>query len=134
MQAFLDSGDKIDCPPTFFLYEFVTLQTCENDHWSLIVIESELELVKVASFVYTYVVHKAMLNECKNIFILVSRGKVKTKIRLMRYLIHFHGHRRVKERTIAQKLLEYSSQHGIYGKIQLVELGKTYGDIIVVHD
>ena len=49
-------------------------------------IESELELMKIASIVVAYVVHKAMLNECKNIFILVSRGKVKTKIRLMRYL------------------------------------------------
>lgn len=65
IHAILDSGDKIDCPSTFSLYEFVALQTCENDHWSLIVIESELELVTVASIVVAYVVHKAMLNESK---------------------------------------------------------------------
>ncbi|KAH0700929.1 hypothetical protein KY284_015144 [Solanum tuberosum] len=100
MQAILDSGDKIGCPPTFSLYEFAALQTCENDHWSLIVIESELELVKVASIVAAYVVHKAMLNECKNIFILVSCGKIKTTTRPMRYLAHFRGHRRIKERIM----------------------------------
>ncbi|KAH0696184.1 hypothetical protein KY290_015824 [Solanum tuberosum] len=134
MQAILDSGDKIGCPPTFSLYEFAALQTCENDHWSLIVIESELELVKIASIVAVYVVHKAMLNECKNIFILVSCGKVKTTTRLMRYLAHFRGHRRVKERIIAQQVLGSLSQHGIAGKIHLVELGKTYGGIIDAHD
>ncbi|KAH0753787.1 hypothetical protein KY290_024057 [Solanum tuberosum] len=140
MPAILDSGDKFGCPPTFFLYEFVALQTCENDHWSLIVIESELELVKVASIVVAYVVHKAMLNECKNTFILVSCGNVKTTTRLMHYLAHFRGHRRFKERIIAQQVLEsnpvlkvlhnvintipikFSSQRGISGKIQLAEL------------
>ncbi|KAH0692078.1 hypothetical protein KY285_019175 [Solanum tuberosum] len=140
MPAILDSGDKFGCLPTFSLYEFVALQTCENDHWSLIVIESELELVKVASIVAAYVVHKAMLNECKNTFILVSCGKVKTTTRLMHYLAHFRGHRRVKERIIAQQVLEsnpvlkvlhniintipikFSSHRGISGKIQLAEL------------
>ncbi|KAM3378277.1 hypothetical protein P3S68_010690 [Capsicum galapagoense] len=48
-------GDKITvCPPTFSLYEVVALQNCQNDHGSLYVIESELELVKVASIVVAY--------------------------------------------------------------------------------
>ncbi|PHT79737.1 hypothetical protein T459_17789 [Capsicum annuum] len=56
-------GDKIIvCPPTLSLYEVVALQTCQNDHGSLYVIESELELVKVASIVVAYVVHKAILS------------------------------------------------------------------------
>ena len=46
-------------------------------------IESELELMKIASIVVAYVVHKAMLNECKNTFIMVSCGKVKTITRIM---------------------------------------------------
>ncbi|KAF3676971.1 hypothetical protein FXO38_04026 [Capsicum annuum] len=55
-------GDKIIvCPPTFSLYEVVALQTCQNDHGSLYVIESELELVKVTSIIVAYVVHKAIL-------------------------------------------------------------------------
>ncbi|KAJ8562384.1 hypothetical protein K7X08_011675 [Anisodus acutangulus] len=38
--------DKIiDCPFSSSLYGFVALQTCENDHSSLTVIGSELELV-----------------------------------------------------------------------------------------
>ncbi|PHU15996.1 hypothetical protein BC332_17201 [Capsicum chinense] len=56
-------GDKIIvCPPTLSLYEVVALQTCQNDHGSLYVIESELELLKVSSIVVAYVVHKAILS------------------------------------------------------------------------
>ncbi|KAK4368869.1 hypothetical protein RND71_012661 [Anisodus tanguticus] len=69
--------DKIiDYPVTSSLYGFVALQTCENDHWSLTVIGSELELVKVASIVAANVVNKAMINESKNMPILIQLEKL----------------------------------------------------------
>ncbi|PHU23694.1 hypothetical protein BC332_08801 [Capsicum chinense] len=77
-------GDKIIvCPPTFSLYEVVALQNCQNDHVSLYVIESELELVKVTSIIVAYVVHKAILSKSKSFFVLASCGKFKTMMRLM---------------------------------------------------
>ncbi|KAL3369809.1 hypothetical protein AABB24_007037 [Solanum stoloniferum] len=98
MHDILDPGDKIiDCPPIFSLYELVALQTCENDRWSFIAMESELELVKNASIVDAYVVHKSMLEKSKSNSILSSWGKFITTTRLMCYLAHFGGHRLVEE-------------------------------------
>uniref|UniRef100_M1ATL8 Myosin head, motor region n=1 Tax=Solanum tuberosum TaxID=4113 RepID=M1ATL8_SOLTU len=80
----LELGDKtVDFPPNFSLYEFAALQACENNHWSLAMIYSEVELVKGASIVDAYVVHKSVLVESKNTSILVSCGKFKTITRLM---------------------------------------------------
>uniref|UniRef100_M1ATL7 Myosin head, motor region n=1 Tax=Solanum tuberosum TaxID=4113 RepID=M1ATL7_SOLTU len=57
----LELGDKtVDFPPNFSLYEFAALQACENNHWSLAMIYSEVELVKGASIVDAYVVHKSV--------------------------------------------------------------------------
>ncbi|KAF3627526.1 hypothetical protein FXO37_29825 [Capsicum annuum] len=126
------------------MYEVVALQTCENDHGILYVIESELELVKVASTVAAYIVHKAMISENKRFSVSVSCGKSKTMMRLMCYLAHLRGHRRVEECTVAQQVLKsnpvfkehhnvdaiqikFSSHHGIFLQIQFAKLGKTYG-------
>ncbi|KAG5630347.1 hypothetical protein H5410_002064 [Solanum commersonii] len=140
-------GDKIDCHPTFSWYEFIALQTCKNDQWSLIVFENVLDLVKATSIVVAYVVHKVMLNESKITFILVNCGKLTTITNLMCYPTHFGGNRRVEEHTIAQQLLEsnlvlkalhnaintipikFLSHHGIFGYIHLAEYGQTYGGI-----
>ncbi|PHT39602.1 hypothetical protein CQW23_18456 [Capsicum baccatum] len=103
MYYILDLADTIIvCPPTFSLYEVVALQTCENAHGSFYVIESELELVKIPSTVAAYVIHTAMISESKNFSVLVSTGKFKTMMRLMCYLAHLGGHRRVEECTVAQ--------------------------------
>ncbi|PHU16011.1 hypothetical protein BC332_17216 [Capsicum chinense] len=100
-------GDKIIvCSPTLSLYEVVAIQTCQNDHGSLYVIESELELVKVASTVVAYVVHKVILSESKSFSILASCGKFKTMMRLMCYVAHLRGHRCVEECTVAQQVLK----------------------------
>ncbi|KAH0713005.1 hypothetical protein KY289_008964 [Solanum tuberosum] len=77
MHDILDPGDKIiECPPIFLLYELAALQTCENDHWSFIAMESELEVVKNASIVDVYVVHKSLLEKSKSNSILSSWGKI----------------------------------------------------------
>ncbi|KAF3620194.1 hypothetical protein FXO38_32504 [Capsicum annuum] len=138
-------GDKIIvCPPTFSLYEVVALQNCQNDHGSLYVIESELELVKVASIVVAYVVHKAILNESKSFSVLASCGKFKTMMRLMCYVAHLGGHRRIEESTVAQQVLKsnpvfkalnnfvaiqikFSTHNGIFVEIQYAKFEKTYG-------
>ncbi|PHU18548.1 hypothetical protein BC332_14243 [Capsicum chinense] len=138
-------GDKIIvCPPTFSLYEVVALQNCQNDHGSLYVIESELELVKVASIVVAYVVHKAILSESKSFSVLASCGKFKTMVRLMCYVAHLGCHRIIEEYTVAQQVLKsnpvfealnnvvaiqikFSSHNGIFVEIQFAKLGKTYG-------
>ncbi|PHT50936.1 hypothetical protein CQW23_10683 [Capsicum baccatum] len=138
-------GDKIIvCPPTFSLYEVVALQTCQNDHGSLYVIESKLELVKVASIVAAYVVYKAILRESKSFSILAGYGKFKTMMRLMCYVAHLRGHRRVEKCTVAQQVLKsntvfkalhhvygiqikFSSHNGIFVEIQFAKLGKTHG-------
>ncbi|KAG5625220.1 hypothetical protein H5410_010438, partial [Solanum commersonii] len=105
MRDALDSGDKIiDFPPNFSLYEFKAFQACENNHWSLSMIYSEIELVKDASIVDDYIVHKSMLVESKNTSILVSCGKFKPIMGLIR----------VEECTVAKQ-------------IQLAKLGKTSG-------
>ncbi|KAK4718867.1 hypothetical protein R3W88_017205 [Solanum pinnatisectum] len=115
MHDTLELGDKtIDFPPNFSLYEFAALQACENNQRNLAMIYSEVELVKGASIVDAYVVHKSVLVESKNTSILVSCGKFKTITRLMCYLSHFGGNRSVEERTVAQQ-------------IQLAELGKASG-------
>ncbi|KAH0640944.1 hypothetical protein KY285_037530 [Solanum tuberosum] len=115
MRDALDLGDKIiDFPPNFSLYEFTAFQACENNHWSLSMIYSEVELVKDASIVDDYIVHKSMLVESKNTSILVSCGKFKPIMRLMCYLAYFGGHRRVEECTVAKQ-------------IQLAKLGKASG-------
>ncbi|KAH0678383.1 hypothetical protein KY284_019468 [Solanum tuberosum] len=115
MHDTLEMGDKtVDFPPKFSLYEFAALQACEINHRSLAMIYSEVELVKGASIVDAYVVHKSVLVESKNTSILVSCGKFKTITRLMCYLAHFGGHRSVEEHTVAQQ-------------IQLAELGKASG-------
>ncbi|KAK4713749.1 hypothetical protein R3W88_019656 [Solanum pinnatisectum] len=77
-------------------------------------IKSDLELVKGASIVNAYVVHKSMLDESKSISILSSWGVFITATRLMCYLAHFGGHRRVEEHTVAHQ-------------IQLAVLRKTSG-------
>ncbi|KAG5626761.1 hypothetical protein H5410_011979 [Solanum commersonii] len=64
---------------------------------------SKVELVKCASIVDAYVVHKSMLVESKNTSILVSCGKFKTITRLMCYFAHFGAHKRVEELTVAQQ-------------------------------
>ncbi|KAH0683319.1 hypothetical protein KY290_021909 [Solanum tuberosum] len=111
----LDLGDKIIVfPPNFSLYEFTAFQACENSHWSLSMIYSEVELVKDASIVDDYIVHKLMLVESKNTSILVSCGKFKPIMRLMCYLAYFGGHRHVEECTVAKQ-------------IQLAKLGKASG-------
>ncbi|PHT53811.1 hypothetical protein CQW23_08273 [Capsicum baccatum] len=117
-------GDKIIvCPPTFSLYVVVALQTCQNDHGSLYVIESELELVKLTSIIVAYVVHKAILSKSKSFSVLASCGKFKTMmrlmcfvhstsleayvlIRLMCYVTHLGVHRRIEECTVAQQVLK----------------------------
>ncbi|KAH0696243.1 hypothetical protein KY290_013598 [Solanum tuberosum] len=115
MRDTLDLGDKIiDFPPNFSLYEFTAFQACENNHWSLSMSYSEVELVKDASIVDDYIVHKSMLVESKNTSILVSCGKFKPIMRLMCYLAYFGGHRRVEECTVAKQ-------------IQLAKLGKASG-------
>ncbi|KAM3238978.1 hypothetical protein P3L10_014011 [Capsicum annuum] len=65
-------------------------------------------------------------------------------MRLMCYLAHLRGHRRVEECTVAQQVLKsnpvfkehhnvdaiqikFSSHHGIFLQIQFAKLGKTYG-------
>ncbi|PHU16023.1 hypothetical protein BC332_17228 [Capsicum chinense] len=144
-------GDKIIvCPPTLSLYEVVAIQTFQNDHRILYVIESELELVKLASIVVAYVVHKAILSESKTFSVLASCGKFKTMMRLMCYVAHLGGHRCVEEFTVAQQVLKsnpvfkvfnnfdaiqskFSSHNGIFVEIQFAKLRKTYG-IIDAHD
>ncbi|PHU16007.1 hypothetical protein BC332_17212 [Capsicum chinense] len=138
-------GDKIIvCPPTLSLYEVVTLQTYQNDNGSLCVIESELELVKVASIVVAYVVHKAILSESKSFSVLASCWKFKTMLRLMCYVFHAPslGHRCIEECTVAQQVLKsnpvfkalnnvdaiqikFSSHNGIFVEIKFAKLGKT---------
>ncbi|KAG5579342.1 hypothetical protein H5410_049969 [Solanum commersonii] len=111
----LDLGAKfIDFSPNFSLYEFTAFQACENNHWSLSMICSEVELVKDDSIVDDYIVHKSMLVESKNTSILVSCGKFKPIMRLMCYLAYFGGQRRVEECTVAKQ-------------IQLAKLGKASG-------
>ncbi|KAK6794369.1 hypothetical protein RDI58_007822 [Solanum bulbocastanum] len=101
----LDLGDKIiNFPLNFSLYEFAAFQACENNHWSLSVIYSEVELVKDASIVDDYIFHKSMLVESKNTSILVSCGKFKTIMRLMCYLAYFGGHRHVEECFVAKQI------------------------------
>ncbi|KAH0693490.1 hypothetical protein KY285_020587 [Solanum tuberosum] len=115
MHHALDLGYKIiDFPPNFSLYEFTAFQACENNHWSLSMSYSEVELVKDASIVDDYIVHKSMLVKSKNTSILVSCGKFKPIMRLMCYLAYFGGHRRVEECTVAKQ-------------IQLAKLGKASG-------
>ncbi|PHT26675.1 hypothetical protein CQW23_33712 [Capsicum baccatum] len=100
-------GDKIIvCHPTLLLYEVFAIQTFQNDHGSLYMIESELELVKVASIVVAYVVHKAILSDSKSFSILASCGKFKTIMRLMFYVAHLRGPRCVEECTVAQQVLK----------------------------
>ncbi|KAH0720882.1 hypothetical protein KY284_005912 [Solanum tuberosum] len=115
MHDALDLGDKIiDFPPNFSLYEFTAFQACENNHWSLSMIYSEVELLKDASIVDDYIVHKSVLVESKTTSILVSCGKFKPIMRLMCYLAYFGGHRCVEECTVAKQ-------------IQLAKLGKASG-------
>ncbi|PHT41219.1 hypothetical protein CQW23_20073 [Capsicum baccatum] len=71
-----------------------------------------------ASIVVAYFVHKAILNESKSFSVLASCGKFKTMMRLMCYVAHLGGHRRIEECTVAQQVLKSNP---------FAKLGKTYG-------
>ncbi|PHT96969.1 hypothetical protein BC332_34104 [Capsicum chinense] len=115
-------GDKIIvCPPTLSLYEVVAIQTFQNDHRILYVIESELELVKLASIVVAYVVHKAILSESKTFSVLASCGKFKTMMRLMCYVAHLGGHRCIEEFTVAQQVLKSNPVFKVFNNFDAIQ-------------
>ncbi|PHU15516.1 hypothetical protein BC332_16721 [Capsicum chinense] len=100
-------GDKIIVyPPTLSLYEVVALQTCQNDHGSLYVIESELELVKPMPHIGGH----RCVEECTVAQQVLKSNPVFKALN-----------------NIDAIQIKFSSHNGIFVEIQFAKLGSTYG-------